>query len=218
MRQSGNTQLSLPDMQIVSADSAGVAKALRVLESGGVIAHPTETCYGLACDLTNLKAVERLFAIKARPVDLAVSALFPALEEAEKFTVLSPSARKLVKTHLPGPLTIIAPVKTGVPHRLFVTPGGADATIGIRISSHPTALSLVKEFSRPISTTSANLHGKPNPYSVADIEQQFSGREIVPDLVLDGGTLQAAPPSTIVEVLGENIRIVRQGDLQLEKA
>ncbi len=206
-------------MEII-LESTGINHAIDILRSGGVVAHATETCYGLACDLRNPKAVERLFLVKERPFTQPVSALFSSIEEAQKFVFFSEKALSLAKKYLPGPLTIILPVRKDAPFLLHVRPPefsifNFQFSIGVRLSSSPLAHSLVQAFTSPIATTSANLHGKDNPYSVSDIESQFLGKSAMPDLVIDSGELPKAPPSTVVEVIGDQVRILRQGDLVL---
>ncbi len=86
---------------------------------------------------------------------------------------------------------------------MTVTAEGKTQTVGVRISSHPVAQALVRGFSRPMSTTSANVHGQPNPYSVEDIVKQFSDRDAQPDIVLDSGVLPPTPPSKIIDLSKE---------------
>ena len=192
-------------MQIIQPDDLGFAAALQVLREGGVVAHATETCYGLACDMSDTTAVARLFAIKQRRGDQPVSALFSSVEAAKQFVTWNERAEELAKEGLPGPLTIILPLRPGAPHRLFPTPNGGDS-LGVRVSPHPVALRLVTEFGRPVSTTSANVSGGPNPYSAAEIERQFSGMEAQPELILDSGALPEVPPSTVVDCReGKNV-------------
>lgn len=196
-----------------------IAEAVSVLRAGGSVVHATETCYGIACDLSNPAAVERLFRIKRRPFAQPVSALFASLEQARQYLAFSEIADTLAKEHLPGPLTIVLPQHKDAA-RLYVVPNLQSSaphfSVGLRISPHTVALALVRAFGKPIATTSANLHGKPNPYSIEDILSQFSGAEPVPDLILDSGTLSVAPPSTVAEVIGEDIRILRQGEVRLD--
>ncbi len=206
-------------MEIALASENSITRAIDVLHHGGVIAHATETCYGLACDLRDPKAVERLFLIKKRSFDQPVSAMFSSIEEAQKFVVFSKQALETAKKFLPGPLTIVLPMRSDAPFPIHVCPPSPtpipNPTIGIRISSSPFAQSLVFSFGSPIATTSANLHGKPNTYSVSDIESQFLGMETVPDLVLDSGVLSLAPPSTVAEIVGDRVKVLRQGDVRL---
>lgn len=199
-------------MQILPDSDENLKTALEVLERGGVVAHATETCYGLACDMTNPNAVAKLFAIKQRSGDQPVSALFASIDDVKKYVEWSDEAQKLADEHLPGPLTIILPIQPEV--QVFPTPTlDAHPTLGVRISSHSIASQLAARFSRPLSTTSANVHGQPNPYSAQEIADQFSTEEEQPDLILDSGTLPEAPPSTVIDLTGNKRKIIREGML-----
>ncbi len=214
-------------MEVLPASATGIQRALKVLREGGVVAHATETCYGLACDLANPDAVLKLFTIKNRPLTQPVSALFASLEQAKTYVEWNTEAEELAAKYLPGPLTLILPMKAGA--GLFPIPlqekRGTDtslstsnfplSTLGLRLSCHPLAQELVNAFGSPISTTSANLHGKPNPYSAEDIIAQFAGREYGPDLILDSGTLPPVPPSTVVNLAAEKQKTERQGGVML---
>lgn len=106
-------------MEILPADDTGIAAALKILRAGGVIAHATETCYGLACDLRNPAAVEKLFAIKDRPRNQPVSALFASVDQAREYVVWNDRAEALAK-ELPGPVTLVLPMQRKVPTDLFL--------------------------------------------------------------------------------------------------
>jgi len=196
-------------MRRLTATDDAVAEALAVLRAGGLVAHATETCYGLACDVRNVRAVERLFLVKRRPLDQPVSALFSSVAEAKNYVEWNEEAEKLAVGHLPGPLTLILPLKTDAPERLYPTPNGG-AAIGVRVSSLPLALSLVRLFGSPVSTTSANLHGLPNPYAPEEIERQFAGAAYTPDLLLDSGHLPETAPSTVIDLLEARKKTVRR--------
>ncbi len=204
-------------MNILPTSTEGIARAIEVLRAGGVIAHATETCYGLACDLKNPKAVARLFAIKKRPLDQPVSALFSSIEDAKQFVIFSERALALAEKYMPGPLTLVLPVRSDAPFQIHVCPLAqppiSHPAIGIRISSSPLAQELVKIFGAPIATTSANLHGQPNTYSAQHIIDQYASEELQPDLLLDSGVIPEFPASTVVEVIGERINVLRQGDV-----
>ncbi len=201
-------------MRILLPDAAGLAEALIVLRSGGTVAHATETCYGFACDMTNVDAVNRLFQIKQRPVSQPISALFPSVNEAKQYVEWTDRAEELAQKHLPGPLTLILLLKTQAPHLLLPVPGGSP-TVGIRVSPHPVALALSRGYRHPISTTSANLHGQPNPYSAQDIQRQYKEVTLQPDLILDSGTLPPSPSSTVVNLTTEEPGTVRAGNIRL---
>jgi len=196
-------------MKVLAISKEAIAEALQVLKQGGVVAHATETCYGLACDLTNPQAVQRLFVLKQRLLNQPVSALFPSIDEAKRYVEWNERAKELARKFLPGPLTLILLSRRETPHTLFPIPEGA-ATVGVRVSSHPIAQKLAQCFGKPLSTTSANIHGKPPPYSTEEILSQLS-----PDLVLDSGPLPEAPPSTVVDLTKGSQKILRQGPLHL---
>jgi L-threonylcarbamoyladenylate synthase len=142
-----------------------------------------------------------------------VSALFPSIEAAKEFVQWNTRAEALAEKYLPGPLTLILPLRRSA-HPLFPTPEGGK-TVGVRISPHPIASSLALLFGEPLSTTSANLHGKPNPYSVADLAEQFDHQPVQPDLILDSGILPPTPPSTVLDLTGKaGGGILRQGEVE----
>lgn len=185
-----------------------------ILRSGGVIAHATETCYGLACDLTNHESVARLFTVKERPPTLPVSALFASIEAAKEYVEWPPEAEELAHKYLPGPLTLILRFRKDSPKELFTIPSGGE-TVGMRISSHPLAQTIAAQFDSPLSTTSANLHNQPNPYDLQEIIRQFSSARHQPDLILDSGPLPFAPPSTVIDLSKSGRQSTkRQGELQ----
>jgi len=189
-------------MEILPVTNKAISEAVDIIRSGGIVAHATETCYGLACDLTNEKAVKKLYALKNLPEDRNVSALFCSVDDAKKLVEWNAKAQGLAEKHLPGPLTLILPRKeTG--------------TIGIRISPHPVAQKLAEGCGVPLSSTSANLHGQANPYSAEDIQNQFKDRQLQPDLILDSGLLPDSPPSTVAHIDGEEVKILRQGSIQI---
>lgn len=185
-------------------------KAIDVIRRGGIVAHATETCYGFACDLTNPKAIEKLFLLKDRPETQPISALFASIEEAKKWVEWNKKAEELARKHLPGPLTIVLPILVGARHSASLQEW---KTIGVRISSHSIAQKLAELAGVPLSTTSANLHGQPSTYSAQEIVDQFEDRDMQPDLILDSGTLPRAKPSTVVAIKNRKVEIVRRGSI-----
>jgi L-threonylcarbamoyladenylate synthase len=201
-----------PIMRVLQPTDEALAQATDIIRSGGVIVHATETCYGLACDLANAEAVKKLFAIKRRPTTQPVSALFPTVDEAKRWVEWKPRADELANQYLPGPLTLILPMREDAPARLFPTPAGG-VTVGIRVSSHPLAQKLAALAGRPISTTSANVHGEANPYGATEVHERFSREDMKPDLILDSGELPAVPPSTVIDLTGHG-GVKRQGTIE----
>lgn len=199
-------------MLLLSPASSTIEKALEILRGGGVVVHATETCYGIACDLSNPAAVATLFAIKKRPAAQPVSGLFASVEDAKRYVQWTGEADAHARKHLPGPLTLILPLRGDAPCALFptLTP---TLTLGIRISSHPLAQELVARFGRPISTTSANIHGEANPYDARAIFERFKREKEQPDLIIDSGTLPPTPPSTVIDLTKDG-EVLRRGDIQ----
>lgn len=195
-------------MRVLSISDQNIAATISSLRNGGVIAHATETCYGLACDLSNPAAVQKLFDIKRRAGDQPVSALFASAENTKPYVTWNEEAAGLAAEQWPGPLTIILPLKPDAPTKLYPTPGGG-TTIGLRVSSHPLAGRLAELMGPPLSTTSANLHGQPSAYSAAEIMDQFTGQSVQPDLVLDSGPLPKNPSSKVIDLSGGGMRVVR---------
>lgn len=199
-------------MNIQPVSEKSIQEAIKILREGGVVAHATETCYGLACDLGNATAVEKLFAIKQRPLNQPVSALFSTIDQSQQYLEWNEGALMLGTQHLPGPLTIILLKKPGC--ALHVCPAGSES-VGVRISSHPTARQLAEAFGSPLSTTSANIHGKKNPYSIKDIESQYARLTLLPDLILDDGELSHEASSTVVDASHGAVEIRREGNIGL---
>ncbi|MFA6024207.1 MAG: L-threonylcarbamoyladenylate synthase [Candidatus Gracilibacteria bacterium] len=181
--------------------------AVKALHQGLVVAHATETCYGLAADIFQKVALEKLYSLKKMPRDKPVSVLVRDLEEAERYGEFSAVAIELALKYWPGPLTIIVPRKVALPKLVNF----GQSTVGFRVSSNKKTRQLLEAFGGPLTTTSANIHGQPQAYSV----QEMLDQGLVPDFVLDSGRIGENPPSTIVEVMGDEVRVVRQGGLKI---
>lgn len=170
-----------------------------------MVAHPTDTCYGLAVDIFNLEAVERLYQRKGMERDKPVSILVRSLEEAKRYGVFSEHALHLAQRFWPGAFTIVVPRTLELPS--WINPG--EDTVGIRCIDEPITVQLLQAFGGPVTTTSANFHGKPSPYRVEDISLE-------PDFILDKGVLSPNKPSTIVKVIGDSLTVIRRGDLVVD--
>ena len=182
-------------------------QAVKTLHEGGVVAHPTETCFGLAADIFQKRALSKLYRLKKMPLDKPVSILVRNLEEAQRYGEFSTKAIQLALKFWPGPLTLV------VPRTLVLPPWvnyGYD-TVGFRVSSNKKTRELVDAFAGPLTTTSANLHGLSSAYAVQD----FLDQGLIPDFVFGGGRIGENLPSTIVEVQGDELRILRQGSVNI---
>ncbi len=180
-------------------------QAVVALRHGNVIVFPTETLYGLGADALNIAAVEKVFQLKDRDPDNPIPVLVS--DRTMLISLLAeipPLAEQLMERFWPGPLTLVLPARGNIPRPLVNRSGG----IGVRISSQPIATALVNLLGRPLTATSANPSGKPGARTVAQARGYFSGSV---ELFLDGGELNAPKPSTVVEVVGSKLTIIRRG-------
>jgi L-threonylcarbamoyladenylate synthase len=181
-------------------------KILSFLRSGGVIAFPTDTAYGLGADPYNGGAVRRIFELKGRPETKPILLLVNSVAMARSISILSERALALAKRFWPGPLTMILPAREAVPE--FVTAG--TGTVGIRWPNAAFALRLVDALNQPITATSANRSGMPASVTAAEVCAQF-GDTI--DMVVDGGELPARGGSTLLDLTATPARILREGPI-----
>jgi L-threonylcarbamoyladenylate synthase len=191
--------------RIVPDDEAGRVEAIDVLKSGGIVALPTDTVYGLAVDLASPGGIERLFAAKRRPTDRAVMLLLADAEQAGGLVEWTRSAAALAAAFWPGGLTIVVAQRpdAALPPELT----GGRSTVGLRLPDHASPRALAASLG-PLPVTSANVSGLPEASDAAEIRDQLG--EAV-DLILDGGRAQGGPPSTVVDCSGPTPRILRDG-------
>ena len=178
-------------MKVVKVSEVGferaVEEAVETLIDGGIVVYPTETCYGLAAAIDDIEAVRRVYLVKRRPFNRPLTILVASVSMWHEYAYLTDDAMKLIKRFLPGPLTIVLWKKPSVPD--IVNP----VRIGARISSHKLAQAIVERLGKPITATSANIHGDKEPYNITDAVKNV-------DLILDFGELPRKPPSTIVDL------------------
>lgn len=195
-------------MLLKAEDDRALPLAIETLQSGNLVAFPTDTVYGLGADPFNISAIIKLFESKGREYNKAIAVLVGSSDQveliAERFT---DNARILVNKFWPGGLTVIVPKRKDIPDLLSSTP-----TIGIRMPDHPFTQELLKKFG-PLATTSANLSGGPNPLTAADVMAQLNTR--IP-LVLDGGACPGGVPSTVVDCTIDQLHILRYGPISEE--
>jgi L-threonylcarbamoyladenylate synthase len=191
-----------------------VRRAAQILRAGGLVAFPTETVYGLGADASNPAAIERLYRVKGRPADHPVIVHFASPEDAFSFSREVPAAaRTLAGRFWPGPLTLI--LKRSALARDFVT-GGQDS-VGLRVPSHPVARELLNNINGGIAAPSANRFGRVSPTSAAHVREDL-GRDV--DLVLDGGSSEIGIESTVLDLSGARVVLLRPGRItaqQIEK-
>lgn len=181
------------------------------LKSGGVVACPTESFYGLAVDTSNEQAIKRLFKVKGRKHVHPILILIPSSDALKRYVVSIPEiAHGLIHAFWPGGLTLIFHADPGVSPLLTSGTG----KIGVRLSSHPIATALTRSIGVPISGTSANISGKAACRSADEVSRMFGNRV---DLILDGGKATGAVGSTILDVTVDPPRILREGMIQREQ-
>ena len=195
-------------MNLIPASAESAIRAAHIIQEGGVVAHATETCYGFACDLSNIDAVKRLFTLKKRDTTKPVSALFPDIYTAKPYVQWNTTIEEYATKYLPGPYTLVVCISPDAPLQLHACPVGSD-TIGIRISSSTIARDIAIHARMPISTTSANSAGGNNCYSAADILAQFPNGSPQPDLIIDSGELPHIPSSSVIDLTGISPRTLR---------
>jgi L-threonylcarbamoyladenylate synthase len=182
-----------------------IARAVAVLRSGGVVALPTETVYGLAADASNPTAVARVFAIKGRPADHPLIVHIASVDQLHDWARSVPeAARRLADAFWPGPLTLVLPRAT---HVSDVVTGGLD-TVALRVPSHPLALEVLRAFGGGLAAPSANRYGRVSPTTAADVREELGGAV---DLVVDGGPCGVGLESTIVDLASAPPRVLRPG-------
>jgi len=180
-----------------------IAKVVETLKSGGVVAYPTDTTYGIGCSIFSKKGIERIYLIKQRDRKKPFSFICTDLSEIARYAKVSNYAFKLLKRLLPGPYTFVLEANSVVPDLLLTK----QRTVGIRIPDNKICLAIVKELGHPIVTTSANLSGEDpigNPWQVeCDLGK-------VLDIVVDGGDL-TADVSSVVSIIGDVPEVLRKG-------
>ena len=196
--------------RVYSTSSAkALPEALAILRGGGNVVFPTDTVYGVGCDLVQTEAIERLYWAKRRPKRLAIPILVS--EPAQVSQVArdpSPLFDILAARFWPGGLTLILPRHPTVP---VVLCAGGD-TIAVRMPDHPFALRLIAAMGGALAATSANLSGRPSPRSASEALADLNGRVA---LLLDGGECPGGVASTIVDLVSDPPVLLRQGGLEV---
>ncbi len=180
-----------------------ISKAVDVLKSGGIIIFPTDTYYGLGCDVFNREGIEQILSIKNETDTKLFSFICSDLKDISKYAKVSDYAYRTMKHLLPGPYTFILPAAKVIPKKLW----SKRKTVGIRVPDHAVTLQIVKELGNPIASTSATTRlGEPliDPFEIKNI---FNSRV---DLMLASNAM-SFDPSSVVDLSGEEPEIIREG-------
>ncbi len=181
-----------------------IGQAVELLRRGGTICYPTDTVYGIGCDIFQKKAIDKVYQIKRMKKDHPVAFVCPDLGDIARFAVVDDSSYRIMRRLLPGPYTFILPASREVPRILMMK----RKTVGIRVPHHEVPLALLRELGNPIVSTSASYEGE-QLCDLDDVETKFKAfRQI--DMMLDCGYVDDTP-STVLDLSGDEVKVVREG-------
>lgn len=174
-----------------------INRVSEALDKGGLIAYPTDTFYGIGCDLFNKKGIQLIYKLKNRPFKQPFSFICDSLKEISRYAQVSNYAYKRMKRFLPGPYTFILEGTRLVP-KIMLT---KRKTVGIRVPDNKICLDIVRTLGRPIISTSAGLD---DPYSIQEAYSSYL------DIIIDGGVLYPSP-SSVISLIGDLPEVIRKG-------
>ena len=192
----------------ISCNNVGIQKAAQIINKGGIVIFPTDTVYGIGCDPYNQKAVLSLYKIKKREKTKPLPVIGYSKKELEKIAEFNDKAEKIAEMFWPGPITLILKVKDENIKKSL----GLGKKIAVRVPNNQCVLSLLKEC-KLLVATSANISGTTSLTDPNDCKRDLNGY----DLLIDGGILSDSGESTIVEIDGNELRIVRSGAVSEEE-
>ena len=167
-----------------------INEAVKSIKSGGIVVCPTDTVYGLVCDMANKETMEKLFLIKQRPPNKPIPIFIKDVEMAKEFAEIDKKQERFLKKVWPGAVTVILKFKKG------------EGTVGMRIPRYKLILDMIGILGRPLAETSANISNQPPTTKIKEVLKYFKGRKYQPDLVLDAGDLKPAKPSQVIDLTG----------------
>jgi len=180
-----------------------IDQVVEILARGGVIAYPTDTLYGIGCDIMNKKAIARVYQIKQWPKDKPFSFICSDLKNISQYAKVSNYAYKTMRRLLPGPYTFILEGSNLVPKMMLTK----RKTAGIRVPNHPICISLIQALGNPIiSTTAATVEG--DAFNEPWLIEEHFGRRL--DAVIDGGPAPGGP-SSVISLIGDEPEVLRVG-------
>jgi L-threonylcarbamoyladenylate synthase len=197
--------------KILKADTVGIQRVSQVILQGEVAAFPTETFYGLGADVQNEEALQKVFRLKDREENKPLLLLIGEKEWLSGLVrKISPVAERLIEGFWPGPLTLVFEASSHLSNLLTAGTG----TIGVRISPHPIAQALVQAVGRAITATSANLSGQPSASLASEVFRTM-GNQV--EVILDGGQTAGGLGSTVLDVSGPTLKMIRPGAISRTK-
>lgn len=178
-----------------------VKKIVQTIKNGGLVAMPSDTCYGFVADPESPIGREKLYAFKDMPVDKPTSICVADKEMLLDYADLDEVGLEILEIYMPGKLTMVVDQKN------------SSESLGLRLPEHALMCAVAKELGHGFYTTSANVHGKETPYAVEVIKEQFGELYDGIDLVIDAGVLDYNDPSTVVKIKDGKLSVLREGDL-----
>jgi len=188
-----------------------IERVVEILKSGGVLVYPTDTIYGLGCDIFNKSAVEKIYKLKGRDRKKPLSIICSDIKEAAKYAIIQDYAYRLMKKTLPGPYTFVLKARSEIPKTFLPK----NRTVGIRIPKNQICLEIAKKLENPIITTSLNISGQKVMTSPNELSKELANKI---DIIIDVGELPQQP-SSIIDLSEDSPIILREGlgDLSLFK-
>jgi len=174
-----------------------ISRVAEVLEAGGLIAYPTDTFYGIGCDLYNKKAIQQIYRLKNRPLKKPFSFICDSLKGISQYAKVSNYAYKTMKSLLPGPYTFVLEGTKLVP-KIMLTKRN---TVGIRVPDNRISLAIVTALGRPVISTSAGFN---EPHAINEAYGPFV------DIIIDGGVVDP-DPSSVVSLINDSPEVIRKG-------
>lgn len=187
-----------------------IAKAVEVLQNGGLIIYPTDTVYGIGCNLYNKTALEKLYALKKKTKFDPISLIVKDIQQASSYVRISNFAYKILRRCLPGPYTFILPSGREIPKIML----SRRKEVGIRVPDNEVCLALLDAHPSPLVNTSVNLQPDELLNNPDDIERLYKHAV---DLMLDVGWIPDAQESTVVSLVGDELKVLREGKGKLDQ-
>lgn len=179
-----------------------ITSIVKAIRAGEVIIIPTDTVYGLVCDASNEKAVEKIFRIKNRDKNNPLPIFVKDIGMAKSFAYVSNEQEKVIEKSWPGAVTFVLKAKPGLSPVVY-----KNDTIALRAPNYDLIQQILKEFKKPLAQTSANISGQPASTKVKEVLKNFSEKDV---LIIDEGDLPDNRPSTIIDLTSNSINILRK--------
>ncbi len=192
-------------MEVIKENKKNIKIIVTALKKGAVLVLPTDTVYGLVCDATNIKALERIFLIKKRSKLKPLLVFTNSITSTKRIAEVNKHQEALIKDKWPGRTTMILIAKNGLSSLVQ-----KDRTIGVRVPKYEFLNLILKYFKKPLAQTSANISDNPAETNIERVIEQFLNKKNQPDIIVDAGNLPKAKPSTIINIIKDNIKIIRK--------